>query len=280
MSDVRVAWFNGLNTSNPSDWSAGALGVLLGDNERAELRRASGLRHAKIYGSSAALAALAARAARDALKDTSPERCGLIVAGLGHHLAPAWRFAKEAYTHGARLVTPMSFPGILPSAAPSAIAAAVEAKAFAFAVGTDQGAFIEGIRRAERCIYAGWCDAAIVTSACAADPLIIEALKRAGAVRTPADASIAAVVWDNSAANCNVNSKTKTSPFRSPDTSIFCDYYRPVSFFDETITKDHEYIFCTSAIIIVEQIRKRSKLDLEFHTNHKSQRISIASECS
>lgn len=159
-----------LNLSYPDDdWPAhpGAA-VHRGDAIRrlsqvatAALRKSSGIAFAKRAGFEAVLGAHAARLVID--RDAVPlERTAVIFAGAQGHIQTAIGFAERGCRFGAAMVDPLSFPSVLPSFAPTAIAAALGTRGPAFTVGHGERAFLDSLDAAAALVRMEMAQAALV----------------------------------------------------------------------------------------------------------------------
>lgn len=113
----------------------------------AALRKNSGIAFAKRVSFEAVLGAHAARLVID--RDATPlERTAVIVAGAQGHVQTAIDFAERGCRAGAAMVDPLTFPSVLPSFAPTAIAAALGTRGPALTVGHGQHAFVAALNAA------------------------------------------------------------------------------------------------------------------------------------
>ena len=159
----------------------GALRVGVAFLSQAEQRaalQASGLKHASAYGLQPALCILAGRAAlaRSASK-IAADRRALLTNGGPWAVDAALGFLRTARERGPQFVNPLVFPATLVSAGPTAAAAVLEARAAAIAVGHDELAFFEQLRRGRQLIDRGVADEVLVVAACGQSRELLEVLK-------------------------------------------------------------------------------------------------------
>jgi len=157
--------------------------------QRLEIIRRSGLRHARHQNFATALAA----GALDRLLSESgpaPRNLGLLSIGGPLNLSLNWEFVARAASAGTRFVNPLSFPHTLVSSTPTSLAAHVGAHAFAFATGHDHLAFFSVLGRAAQLIRFGFADGVLTLAVCDGGERVRRGLELSGEALPAADTAV------------------------------------------------------------------------------------------
>lgn len=165
---------------------------VLTEDQRDRLRQVSGVRMSKKLSFASILAITAAKLCC-AHTSVSPDRLGVIASGGPTHLQVAFDLTRAIISEGSEFLDPLRFPHSIPSAVPTSVAAACNAKAFAFGLGDGHEAFFEGIEQAGRLIAANYADSVLVVAANDSGDLV-QAAVRATRRKDAVDAGICALV--------------------------------------------------------------------------------------
>jgi len=157
---------------------------------RKALLETSGIRHAAANGLATSLVA---HACRSALVEgvVSGDRLGILVNGGPWALDSAITFLRRAATAGPNFVNPLTFPTTLVSSTPTAVAAALGARAFAYSVGHDELAFFDMLRRARQALSYDHADEVLAVAVSADSPMVEELHRRTSSVGPVLNVSIA-----------------------------------------------------------------------------------------
>jgi len=156
-----------------------------------ELLKLSGVRHASAYGLQVALLAHAARAAIGDARTGIDARRALVTNGGPWAIETALGFLKTARDRGSQFVNPLVFPATLVSAGAAVVGITIGAGAVAIAVGHDELAFFEMLRRSRQLISHGVADQIIAAAACAPSAALITTLRIAGRTARIGECSVA-----------------------------------------------------------------------------------------
>lgn len=172
----------------------------LSEEDGQALVRASGVKHASINGLAACLLDALCR---ECLRDTeiNNDAVGLLCTGGPWNSETADTFLRRAFAAGPQFVNPLMFPATLLSATPCSVAAAHSIRGFAYAVGHDELAFFDVLRRGQQFLRAGIVRHVIAAGVAARTPALIKARQAAKLHCDLLDVSIglAMTVEDNAA---------------------------------------------------------------------------------
>jgi hypothetical protein len=104
---------------------------------------------------------------------TDLDRLGILTAGGPQHVGPGWRFLERSWDAGPSMVNPLAFPATLASSIPTALAAAIGARAFALTIGHDDLAVLQALDRACALIRSSHADDVFVVVGSDYDPQLI-----------------------------------------------------------------------------------------------------------
>lgn len=167
--------------------------ISLSEEQRQIVKIQSGQRHATFHAGACAFSALGFKRWNQT-RSYNAEQVGVITTGGPVQLEVAWQFLARGLSLGHDAVNPLAFPNTIVSGVPTSLAASVQAKAFAFAVGYDVHAFFSALRRAKTMLDAGYCDAVLIVAALEANPTIQNVARAAGLNRPVGDAAVCGVV--------------------------------------------------------------------------------------
>jgi hypothetical protein len=168
------------------------IGLNTGDNTNAgAIYKDSGIRHASIYGPQVCLLALAARAALGSAESRIEPRRALVTNGGPWAADTALGFLRTSQERGPRFVNPLVFPATLVSAGAAAVGVVVGAGACAIAVGHDELAFFEMLRRSQQFLCRGIAQEVIAAVACAPSVALATSLESAGLITPAGECSLA-----------------------------------------------------------------------------------------
>lgn len=143
--------------------------------------REVGVRHAKLQGQAACVAATIATELQT--RSNLPSgKLGVICNGGPWNIQPSWEFLGRMREAGPTAVNPLLFPSTLVSNTATLAAARVGAHAFAQVVGHDRMAFFHVLNRSVQAIRNGFADYVFAIAVCGTDPAI---LRVANATGTP-----------------------------------------------------------------------------------------------
>ena len=166
---------------------------ILSSEARKHLCRSSGIAFARRVGFEAVLGAHAARLVVDPRR-VPADRTAIIAAGTQGHVQTAIAFADRACRSGATMVDPISFPSVLPSFTPTAIAAALGTTGPALTIGHGESAFKDALWAAATFVEMGLADGVAVLAISHGS-----AWREGVAARPPAHCAVAAWVDRRSA---------------------------------------------------------------------------------
>ena len=144
-----------------------------------ELRESVKVRYSRRLARSSVLAIAAARRCLEG-HDVEPERLGVITTGGPLHLCNAWGLTSTVLFEDADLVDPLRFPQSIVSSIPCSVAAAVNAHAFAFAIGYNATAFCEALNSSVRLLTNGFAGSVVLVAAMDTDTIVKNCAENAG----------------------------------------------------------------------------------------------------
>ncbi len=141
--------------------------------------REVGVRHAKLQGQAACVAATIATELQ--VRSNLPSgKLGVICNGGPWNIQPSWEFLDRMRDAGPTAVNPLLFPSTLVSNTATLAAARVGAHAFAQVVGHDRMAFFHVLKRSIQAIRTGFADYVFAIAVCGTDPAILRVANATG----------------------------------------------------------------------------------------------------
>lgn len=164
----------------------------LGDAERNRLVSNSGVRLARYatFASAATVALLDS----NVIAQCDPERMGVLTTAGPLSLQVAWEFGERQLREGPRLTNPLVFPHTIVSSVATTIAAALAARAFAFAEGCGVRAFLDVVHRACTLLDAGCASHVLACALFDASQVVRRVAEQIPQERVPSDAFISFLI--------------------------------------------------------------------------------------
>ncbi len=163
LEDAACAFFSAKLSNAQTEWLRGALKV----------------QYSRKITRSSLLAIAAARKCL-AKQDVDASRLGVITTGGPLHLWNSWDLTATILAGEADLLDPLRFPHSIVSSIPCTVAAALQAKCFAIAIGHNASAFCDAIVNAVRLLNANCADSIVVVAVNDADAVIDNVVQHGG----------------------------------------------------------------------------------------------------